>query len=767
MVSQLLESPELQIFLPNADQSRFNQPIQDTALTTPIKNFKEMDYRQQDDYGVRSIDCRLNKMDTSFLKSKSIKVPRNVKYRCIIKQIRRIEKLLLLSQNNYQQFNDVFRYSIVSSHILNDYTSYFQDSQMKKSILNLREHTPRNDGRLFVNVLDKKYCEETIDIQLNSLLLKYYRMLILIKDRNFNIDLKLHYILLLLNAFYIIYSKKRQLLDTVKFKLMVILKEFLTNLENCDMLFHKLLLNYKTLQTYNIFDQESSLKQNNYDRNDFDIDMHNHDDDNDNDNSNNNNGLLSNFIENLLKSNLDYLFYIFRYKIEMILPLTDENSLTKYIEIYGLKLSDLKYYLNTDIHHLNEKAYRITITQKFLLCCLLSISFQEQTGKDKKNRITEFYYIFNINFLDKSCSESKNKDRVGGVLKHCESLTVILLHLSKSLESISNSLINYKNFLNLEIQASINNDITNNETYNELFQVTKLINKLELKLKVIKANISNNQNNNDQCNLLMNQLQNLHSIIHDTLISENIIYDRSSKPNQQGRRIVSIPINKSNRGFSLDIVKHNLDTYSDSHQSDSLNLTKINLSEKIEFKHIDSVTVSDDTETVDEETHTGNNTSVFYSDENDDTCVPSDLSTPIQSPNIYGKLLKRINICNDQDHDNDRKSYHYESLQKLSDEELRHKLNEKIINFANENRLGKNKLRAQKSFELLKRQQNKMPNTFSSTKPSFSVHSHNIYSKKDEMDANERTSNSKTISSTFSTEDTIPIIYEIRELMEF
>ncbi|KAK5781086.1 hypothetical protein RI543_001477 [Arxiozyma heterogenica] len=763
MVSQLFELPELQIFIPNENHSTLKQLFKNTVTIDTMKNYKESDYLLQCNSSSRSSDFFPNKLNASFSKSKLVKRPRTVKYRCVRKQIRQIENLLLLSQNDYEQFNDVFRYPIVSSHILNDYSSYFQNVQMKKSIPNLKEHTIIKTKLSLGDFFNEKNCEKITNSHLNGLLLKYYRILILFKDWNFSIDIKLQYFLLLSKAFNIIYSKKRQILKTIKCKLMIILKEFLNKLENCDMVIHKFLLNYKTLQTYNIFDQESFLKQNSHDKNNCGANIHDH-------NTSNNNSFLSIFIKNLLKSHLDQFFYIFRYELELILPLTDENSLSKYIEIYGIKLSDLKYYLNTDIQHLNEKAYRVTITQKFFLCCLLSISFHERTNKDKNNRNTELYYIFNINFLDKNYCYSTSNDKIGSVLKQYESLTGILHGLSMSLESISNSLINYKNFLNLETEATLNNTYINNEVTDELFEVTKLVNELDSKLTFLKDDIFKYCNNNDQNKVLMNKLQHLLFTIHDTLNFENSIYNYSSKPNQQVKRIVSAPMNKSNRGFSLDIVKHNLDIYSNLYQSDSSKASKINLSNESEFTHIHTKSMSNNIENVSEMTHTTKSNSVFYNDENEDTCVPSDLSTPIQSPTIYGKVLSKINITHNQNHDNDRKLYHYESLQKLSDEELRHKLNEKIINFANENKLGKNKLRAQKSFELLKKQQNKKTQTFPSTILSFSTYPKNLYSKKNTNVVNQdntNVNNGRTISNSFSTEDTIPIIYEIKELIEY
>ena len=744
MVSQLFDLPGLQMFLSKENKSE---------LETVGKNTKNLNKTSNLNGYTRdpsSIDYLFNRGDKSIFEPKYI----NMKKNCIVDQINQI-KNLILSHTDYQKFNEEFRYPIVSSHILNDYTSYYQKLQIKKSIPNLNDNITTNDRIIFDNFPNMTKSEATINSRLNSLVLKYYRFLILIKDRGFNIDHKSRFIiLLLLKAFNIIFSKKKQLFDTVKNRLMITLKIFLNKLETCDMLFHKVLLNYKTLQTYKIFDHKSSLKQKNNELNDFDIDDTRPD-------TNKNDNALSNLIKNLLESNLDHLFYIFRYKIEMILPLTDPNSLSKYIEIYGLTLTDLRYYLNMNITILNEKTDRINITQKFLLCCLLSIPFHDRIERSKEDNITnKFYSILNINFRDENnfhyntSNNNNNNNNRSGILKHCEWITTILSDLAMSLEVISNLLFSYKNFLNLEKKSTVINNYTyNNKTKTEFSQVIGLLNELESKLMFIKSNVSSNDN---QSNLLTNKLQNLFSSIYDILKQDNILNGHSLKTNPQVKRIVSTPpLNKSSRGFSLDIVKHNLGIPPKNPLlSNSLNTTKINLSERIEFKNIDSITVPEDTENITEETYTDDHGFIFYNDENDETCVSTDINLPIQSPNVYGKLMTKINMKHDRD--NDRKSYHYESLQKLSDDELRRKLNEKILNFANENKLGKNKLRAQKSFELLKRQQDKVLDISSPTVSPLSSNYYNPYCKQ----------NNRNISNSFSTEDTIPIIYEIRELME-
>lgn len=90
-----------------------------------------------------------------------------------------------------------------------------------------------------------------------------------------------------------------------------------------------------------------------------------------------------------------------------------------------------------------------------------------------------------------------------------------------------------------------------------------------------------------------------------------------------------------------------------------------------------------------------------------------------------------------------------EKFRKLTDEELRNKLDERIMRFAMENKRGKEMLRTQKSFELL----------------SSSLRKQHATQQHDHKEAQESGSR-PFYNRTFTSEESIPVLYELKKLLE-
>ncbi|CAL9735511.1 inheritance of peroxisomes protein 2 [Monosporozyma servazzii] len=714
MVSQLLDLPGLQIFLPQGEKSDLDQTLETPIMQGSLKfnSIKRVSTPYYDSLGLNEysptvVDGELfdnqahhpNNNDIIFNDSTSIS-----------QQIDRIKNDL--RGDKYNQFNDEFRYQIVSSHILNDCTPSIQKLQIKRSILDLRRSTDFKDQWVLDHLMGNNW-ENVVNIKFSRLILRCCQVFISLKKCQLTGNARQKSFMLLSNAFYLIHKVKQQVYNMSKYKLMLSLKEFLKRLEDCDMLIHKFLLNYKTLRNSHIFEESSSIKEYSSDNETFYL------------------------VKNLITSSLDCLFFSLRYNLEKILPLTNKESLSKYTDIYGINPTDLRYFLNSEIKNLNDKADRVNITQKFLLCCLLSISFQIDNSVNSDEFPNAFDNIFSLKFAPSSDPKT-TKD----ILKNCEVITREVTNLANSMQSTVSLLINYKDFLNqTTAQYDISTITSHDYAKTPRYQAIRLLNEVESKLLLVT--------DAKEKSLIQNRIN---EILDTTLFNddnnenERFSYESNNKChllNQSTYRNTSTSLHKSNRGFSLDILKHNQDLSSSSHKGPHV----INLNEKVEFTKIDNTMVLSDTEDVYEERYIDRHKHTIYSDYEDDVGTPFSLKSQLGSAKRYANMTT-TNF--DQTPEHVGKSQHYETLHKLSDEELSLKLNEKIINFGSKNKMGKNQLRAQKSFELLKRQDKV-------SHPHQAYHSSRLHNTKQHI---------RNITGPLSTEDTIPIIYEMREFMD-
>lgn len=713
MVSQLLDLPGLQIFLPQTEKSGVDQTMETPVMHGGVKlsTLKRVSTPYYDSLGLNEysptvVDGELFDNQAHPSNNNGILFDGNTSIGQQIDQIKND-----LRGDQYNQFNDEFRYQIISSHILNDYTPSIQKLQIKRSILDLKRSTDDRDQWVLDYLLGNNW-QNVANIKFDRLILRCCQMLVSLKRCQLTGNARRKSFMLLSNAFYLIHKVKQQVHNTSKYKMMLSLKEFLKRLEDCDMLIHKFLLNYKTLRNSHIFEESSSIQEYSSDNETFCL------------------------VKNLTTSSLDCLFFSLRYHLEKVLPLTSKESLSKYTDIYGIKSTDLNYFLNSEIKDLNDKADRVNIIQKFLLCCLLSISFQGGTSVSIPEYHNVFDNIFTLKFAPKSDPKTTRN-----ILKNCELITKELSSLSNSMQSTARLLINYKDFLN---QTTTHHDILTINTpglaKTPRYQVMKLLNEVETKLLLVT--------DNREKSLIQSKIHKILDTIpfDDENDNEKYTYGSHEKYhglNQSNNRITSTYSQKSNHGFSLDIVRHSHDSPSSYDMSPHV----INLNEKVEFTKIDNITVLSDTEDVYEGLYVDRHRHTTSTDYEDDTCTPPSIRSNLTSSKRY-ESMTATKI--DQLHTHLGKSQHYETLHKLSDEELNLKLNEKIMNFGSKNKMGKNQLRAQKSFELLKKQDK-------------ASHHHQAYHSSHPHNSKQTIRNTTR---QLSAEDTIPIIYEMRELMD-
>lgn len=734
MVSQLFELPGLQIFLPqrertNSSGDKLNN-LNEIPIEKPLSNIKNLNDLTRIPSIPRYMTNSPNMMhdysptvvgDESFGSSQvnRLDINNNIK----VTELAKIRQEIQILKDNillgsYEQFNDEFKYYIVSSYVLNDYTPHLEKLQVQRSILDLKQSMNKPD-----QYIDHKEDNKNFD----RFTLRCIKAMVgLRRIPRISSYFLFKSSLLLLKAVYIIQKRKQSVLDMNKYKMMMGLKCFLKQLAASDILFHKVLLNYKTLRNGHIFNNSSPS---------IECQLKDHDLDDE----------ISKFIKTFLKSNLDNLFYAYRCQLEILLAHVNEESLFKYQNMYGINHSDLEFFFNNDVKHLGEKSDRLDVIQKFFLCCLLSVSFDENRAEISE----KLRNMFHLKFMPANKDHNRNNFNLHILV------TNILADISKHMESSSKLLVNYKNFLD-------GNIVTDDPTLrtsklavkNDELQVSRLLSDLELRLQAIADSSGNN--GNAQRQFIKNKLNRIiRTICIDSSkdddkdkfqIEESTYkYHILNQKESNDKRIISTSssvMDKNHRGFSLDIIRHS-NTITDN----ELSVDRINLNEAVEFTPVDnSTTTFTDDETYDSVNSiyqnssmlTDINSEIIDEDNTEDTCIPPIINATV----VSSKMYHPHSIDKYKDYYK-RKSQHYESLHKLSDDELRYKLNEKIMNFASENKTGKTKLRAQKSFELLKRQQN---NNLS--------------------DPERQIRNLRNISDQLSTEDTIPIIYEMRELAD-
>lgn len=394
-------------------------------------------------------------------------------------------------------------------------------------------------------------------------------------------------------------------------------------------------------------------------------------------------------IEHFMKCLYDIWFFKIKNQLDKLIIYVDSEVLKKYCKLYGIDMIDLRYYINQNCLQLIDKSQRLKILQKFWLCVLLSLRGQS-FGNDNcftsnsvdKIEINEFISILkiksNVNDTDSPHTETSN------------SLKDVLIQMRKFNHSLIDLMNEHKFFLNFDnkfdfFDTEIKNEIEknnqfvdqgNNNTDNEEFlNFINVLDHLQLKLKNDEIKSEHFITHKDIIVSKLNEMLQYLSRQEDISSLETYI----DSMHCMDTRITSTTSIKNHHGFSLDILKY-----------DSLNHTTVN-----------------------NKNHAPNNN--FHN-------TKSKLDKPIEV------IITNDNFDPD-DIDSDTLDTTHRSTKNISDQELNQQLNDKIRQFASQNKLSKSQLRTQKSFQLLK----KLP------------HMH--------------------LKSQESTEALIPVIYELNELV--
>lgn len=549
----------------------------------------------------------------------------------------------VLKEPYCDQFVDEFKYSIVCSNILNEIHQYKHTLKIKKSI---GDFNLTSAGSSYAN-LDIKYMATTIGLlkivkadKVHVLRTMNHNKIVLICWKLFH---KLNRVQLqhkcktsrivatILLVLYLSSLQKRFRTQFIKFRTMEHLKFLLSNLQIFDKTFFKFYLKYKELKSGNEADVRIPI------------------------------------IHDLLQSALDVMFFKLRNSIRSLLPLTDEETLIHYCDMYHVNTTDISYYIGEEQTTLDDKSFRTSLFKRFFLCCLLAIpsKMMNMNCTCRKGDVS----VFNFLFTEPHYQAPKYANPIQ-LIKAINEVNEIISTTLKSLED-------YNYVLN-------RNDILTNECIIEKAVTTSDVgtNMIIKTCKVLRGQLltlDNSIGKSDR-SVVISELEDL---LHTYHYKEAHQYKTPTNFNPDKRTI-----SHQSHGFSLDILRTPTHPTEESCLNKEINFINVN--------EVEQDLISDNE---------------FEPEKNsvpnlDERCELSGLDDPV----------------------------HYQSFKKLSDKELGDKLNQKILNFAKQNKKGREKLRAQKSFGLLKRK--------SSRKQS------------DDMLVKQG-----------KTEESIPIIYEFKELI--
>lgn len=385
-------------------------------------------------------------------------------------------------------------------------------------------------------------------------------------------------------------------------------------------------------------------------------------------------------IRDVLTASLDFMFYGMKRIITDILPILEHQDLFRYCEIYAINLVDIFFAINGEAIEVGEKATRTHLLKKFILCCLLSIGPRAINPNTEVHDFTErIQRIFPSFSGSASLTES---ERSLLALKH-------LKELVRLLQEVGCFLKQYKLHIIDPIQSPEQTLPSQNGRQYQ-FRTATTLNMMKELQKVL---IVSPPNSEEELELFMaKKLDDLSNLW------------RKCGP-YKSSKCQNLKKDRHTSGLQLDVVQSpTQDSQEFDFQQNLSRAPKLGLNAAIEVKTVDG----------------------------------SQSDFDLESEQEYDQTITE-EVCfahsqEEVEEDSSRKGY----FLKLTDDELRDKLNERIMSLARENRKGKEELRTKKSFGLLGED----------------------YKRKDNMRSR------PSHRSGFTSEESIPVLYELKQLLK-
>ncbi|CAI4048508.1 Inp2p SKDI_13G2930 [Saccharomyces kudriavzevii IFO 1802] len=600
----------------------------------------------------------------------------------------------IFTQNPFSvihQFFEEFQYSIITSHFLNDLNHYRLTLHLNQSIMNFHKSSA---------ILQK------VPLRSLAFLTTKYGKLAVVENKNIYIKQDFHYLSVLLTSYRVLrqlkkYCKKKNdsgLKRVLSSVLVVVYLSMQQEHFRSHLICYKTLIEVqkvlKSLQQVDVMVHKYHLRYKeikNYriiSRVTF---ISNADE-------------YSSMVEELLTFSSDALFYKLKTIIGDIVILSNTSELSKYCELYGIDISNLYYNTIIAFKDLDGKLLRLKLLKKFMLCCLLSL---DMTGdgnffsSNMQNALNKIFPDYMVRMQQKKKNSIDTFQRVTNLLKG----------LNPLLSAVLISLNDHKQILYAlpgESWPTNGGEKSNKYSFSksdEVFQALNYVKKIENDL--LAVDVQNGITETYKSN------------VQDKL-EELIRFWKGLKTCNNFTKARKTPItNTTVRGFHLDILKGR-------QSSSSSSIQGLNLEKKVEFINVNE----SENEPSENDIELENDEVYNCEDHYYDVGIGVDESRPVCfSANVD---------CKTPD------------FKQLSDNELRRKLDERILKLARENREGRERLRTAKSFELLRKTEDSTPIGFDFAKPS----------REDGLLESGSLSKCKV-----SSEETIPFLYELEGLL--
>ncbi|SCW01887.1 LAFE_0E09472g1_1 [Lachancea fermentati] len=384
-------------------------------------------------------------------------------------------------------------------------------------------------------------------------------------------------------------------------------------------------------------------------------------------------------VRDILSSSLDLLFYELKHALTNILPVISLRELRNCCTIYNLSTVDVYYAITSDALEVAEKSRRVNLLKKFTLCCLLSVNDQIP---EESNETQEMQRALQKTFpIYENMSWMPNYKKFTGIQTN-------LCKLNTCLKVVLLNLRRHRGEICLSDADSAKKSDSHN-SQNSSYQTVVTLNKLREMENFLLSSCDTEEN--------------IRSSVFEELRS--LLKFWQPRIEAKPKQCIKPHRDRHFSGLNFDIVK-----------SPNLNNKEFTYSKE-------------------PSTFTGTLDSPV------DFNVVEDLDMDLEKEN--GEDASEEVFSSNENHNDKESFFNRESFKKMTDEELRQKLNERIMHLAIENKRGKAKLRTKKSFELL------------STNANFQRGNSQLGGK------------SRTFHETACiSEESIPVLYELKHLLE-
>lgn len=440
-------------------------------------------------------------------------------------------------------------------------------------------------------------------------------------------------------------------------------------------------------------------------------------------------------VQDLLVSSLDLLYYSMEKATQQLLSVCDTSELAKYCGIYDVALPELFYRLTEPAIDVESRLSRVRILRKLMLCCLLS---------QNQNHGRTVCDLPMCNLLRKIFPSQTWTARIGE-LERLRLVTCNLQKLRALTSSLITSLVQYTEIFGRH--SSLMEEGHREKRYSRIYSPS---NNDESSKKILNATVSPTK-----LSMTLHGLRDLEKLLlvsnGDLTVNDctsNIVRERLADLLQIWQESVSIPeiqrqekrpslYKFGNRGLSLDVLKNPVEF---NFACGGPQAPK--LDDQVDITNVDDDDAQSDLELDSDYEVFRTEATDMNSDEEEDIN-----ENHTEDNEVSAEPTRKLRSSEKTFIDTQTERY-----RGFTDDELRKKLAEGILKFAEENRQGRRKLRTQKSFELLRQHKSNDWTTLGAVRQISS--------------ASELTLKSSILNHKISTEETIPIFYELQELMD-